>query len=143
LPCNIAAASFAAALLSPLRVKGIAGGGCFGFQQSYSEASGSVSSRDPLAALQRAPNAAVCLFSALSYHGITTQIPSSLHLAVPRGSYHGIKLSIPVTAYRFHQKNFNDGLETHRQRRLRTSLWRHIRRDGRIDSKIWEHETNG
>ena len=40
----------------------------------------------------RAPNAAVCLISALSYHGITTQIPSSIHLAVPRGSYHGIKL---------------------------------------------------
>lgn len=35
----------------------------------------------------RAPNVAVCLISALSYHGITTQIPSSVHLAVPRGSY--------------------------------------------------------
>src|SRR3984957_20920847 len=32
----------------------------------------------------RAPNAAVCLISALSYHNITTQIPSSVHLAVPR-----------------------------------------------------------
>src|ERR1039458_6193632 len=32
----------------------------------------------------RAPNAAVCLISALSYHDITTQIPSSVHLAVPR-----------------------------------------------------------
>src|ERR1043165_9519225 len=45
----------------------------------------------------RAPNAAVCLISALSYHGITTQIPACVHLAVPRGSYHGIKLSVPVT----------------------------------------------
>ncbi|MBL8265359.1 type IV toxin-antitoxin system AbiEi family antitoxin domain-containing protein, partial [Steroidobacter sp.] len=36
----------------------------------------------------RAPNAAVCLISALSYHEITTQIPSSVHLAVPRGNYH-------------------------------------------------------
>ena len=62
----------------------------------------------------RAPNAAVCLISALSYHGITTQIPSSIHLAVPRGSYHGIKLSIPVTVYRFDAKTFNEGLETHR-----------------------------
>src|SRR5258708_9666622 len=44
----------------------------------------------------RAPNAAVCLISALSYHDITTQIPSSAHLAVPRGSYHGIKLSMLV-----------------------------------------------
>ena len=62
----------------------------------------------------RAPNAAVCLISALSYHGITTQIPSSIHVAVPRGRYHGIKLPMPVTVYRFDVKTFNEGLETHR-----------------------------
>jgi predicted transcriptional regulator of viral defense system len=62
----------------------------------------------------RAPNAAICLISALSYHGITTQVPSSVHLAVPRGSYHRIKLSIPVNVYRFDPKTFNEGLETHR-----------------------------
>ena len=61
----------------------------------------------------RAPNAAVCLVSALSYHNITTQIPSSVHLAVPRGSYHYIKLSMPVTLYRFNSKTFHEGLETH------------------------------
>jgi predicted transcriptional regulator of viral defense system len=60
-----------------------------------------------------APSAVVCLVSALSYHGITTQIPSSVHLAVPRTSYHGIKLSIPVTVYRFDPKTFNEGIETH------------------------------
>src|ERR1700720_4759701 len=47
----------------------------------------------------RAPNAAVCLISALSYHNITTQIPSSVHLAVPRGSYHGIMRSMRGTRY--------------------------------------------
>ena len=62
----------------------------------------------------RAPDAAVCLISALSYHDITTQIPSSVHLAVPRGSYHGIRLPIPVTVYRFDPKTFTKGLETHR-----------------------------
>jgi predicted transcriptional regulator of viral defense system len=69
---------------------------------------------DLVEAAARAPKAAVCLISALSYHGITTQIPSSVHLAVPRGSYHRIKLSIPVTVYRFDPKTFKDGLETHR-----------------------------
>ena len=59
-------------------------------------------------------NAAVCLISALAYHEITTQIPSSVHLAVPRGSYHRIKLSVPVTVYRFDSKSFDDGLETYR-----------------------------
>jgi predicted transcriptional regulator of viral defense system len=62
----------------------------------------------------RAPNTAVCLISALSYHGITTQIPSSVHLAVPRGSYHHVRLSIPVTVYRFDPKTFNQGLEIQR-----------------------------
>jgi predicted transcriptional regulator of viral defense system len=62
----------------------------------------------------RAPDATVCLISALSYHDITTQIPSSVHLAVQRGSYHGITLSIPVTVYRFDPKTFNKGLEKHR-----------------------------
>ena len=61
-----------------------------------------------------APNAAVCLISALAYHEITTQIPSSVHLAVPRGNYHRIKLSVPVTVYRFDPRTFEDGLETHR-----------------------------
>ncbi|MGO9930200.1 MAG: type IV toxin-antitoxin system AbiEi family antitoxin domain-containing protein [Steroidobacteraceae bacterium] len=68
-----------------------------------------------------APNAAVCLISALSYHNITTQIPSSVHLAVPRGSYSHIKLSTPVTVYRFDPKTFNEGLET---RTARISTWR-------------------
>lgn len=62
----------------------------------------------------RASDAAVCLISALAYHDITTQIPSSVHLAVSRGSYHGITLSIPVTVYRFDPKTFNKGLERHR-----------------------------
>ena len=62
----------------------------------------------------RAPRAAICLISALSYHDITTQIPSSVHLAVPRGSYHGIKLSMPVTVHQFDKKTFNEGLETQR-----------------------------
>jgi predicted transcriptional regulator of viral defense system len=62
----------------------------------------------------RSPDAAVCLISALAYHDITTQIPSTVHLAVPRGSYHGITLSIPVTVYRFDPKTFDKGLETQR-----------------------------
>ena len=34
----------------------------------------------------RAPDAAICLISALAYHGVTTQIPSSVHVAVPAES---------------------------------------------------------
>jgi predicted transcriptional regulator of viral defense system len=35
---------------------------------------------------KRLPNATVCLLSALVFHGITTQVPSEIWLALPRGS---------------------------------------------------------
>lgn len=36
---------------------------------------------------KRMPQAVACLISALSYHGITTQIPHEIWLAIPRGSW--------------------------------------------------------
>lgn len=36
---------------------------------------------------KRVPRAVVCLISALSYHGITTQIPHGIWLTIPRGSW--------------------------------------------------------
>jgi hypothetical protein len=62
----------------------------------------------------RAPDAVVCLISALSYHGITTQVPAVMHLAVPRGTYHALKLDpLPVQVYRFDPKTFASGIEQH------------------------------
>ena len=62
----------------------------------------------------RAPSAAVCLISALAFHDITTQVPAVVHLAVPRGRYHQLKLKpLPVRVYRFDPKTFTAGLETH------------------------------
>jgi len=60
----------------------------------------------------RAPNSAVCLISALAFHGITTQIPAAMHLAVPRGSYYRLKLDpLPVQVYRYDPKTYEAGLE--------------------------------
>ena len=62
----------------------------------------------------RAPDAVVCLISALSFHNITTQVPASIHLAVRRGGYYRIKLDpTPVTVYTFNADSFDVGLETH------------------------------
>jgi predicted transcriptional regulator of viral defense system len=36
---------------------------------------------------KRVPNSIVCLISALSFHGLTTQIPHEVWIAVPRGSW--------------------------------------------------------
>lgn len=61
----------------------------------------------------RAPQAAVCLISALSYHNITTQIPAAIHLAVPRGAYSRIKIDRnPMRVYQYDAATFEAGLET-------------------------------
>lgn len=55
-----------------------------------------VSNPDLVAISLRHPNAVVCLISALSYHGITTQIPHEISLAIPRDRPTG-KLKITLT----------------------------------------------
>jgi predicted transcriptional regulator of viral defense system len=63
----------------------------------------------------KAPDAVVCLISALSFHGITTQVPRAVYLAVPRGRYAGLRLRTPpVKIYRFDAATFDQGIETHR-----------------------------
>jgi predicted transcriptional regulator of viral defense system len=62
----------------------------------------------------KAPNAVVCLISALAFHSITTQVPRVVHLAVPRGGYAGLRLHTPpVKIYRFDVPTFDRGIETH------------------------------
>jgi predicted transcriptional regulator of viral defense system len=62
----------------------------------------------------KAPEAVVCLISALAFHGITTQVPRVVHLAVPRGRYAGLRLRTPpVRIYRFDAPTFDQGIEPH------------------------------
>ncbi len=62
----------------------------------------------------KAPDAVVCLISALAFHGITTQVPRVVHLAVPRGRYAGLRLRTPpVKIYRFDVPTFGQGIEVH------------------------------
>ena len=63
----------------------------------------------------KSPDAVVCLISALSFHGITTQVPRAVYLAVSRGRYAGLRLRTPpVKIYRFDAATFDQGIETHR-----------------------------
>lgn len=62
----------------------------------------------------KAPNAVVCLVSALAFHEVTTQVPRAVQLAVPRGKYAALRLrSPPVAVYRFDPKTFDAGIESH------------------------------
>ncbi len=62
----------------------------------------------------KAPSAVVCLISALAFHGVTTQVPHVVHIAVPRGKYAGLRLRTPpVKVYRYDAATFDRGVETH------------------------------
>ena len=68
---------------------------------------------DLIAVAARAPKGVICLISALHYHGITTQIPHAVDLALPRG-YRPPRLEHPpLRIFRFSGPAFSAGIETH------------------------------
>ncbi len=73
-----------------------------------------ISNPDLVTVSLRFPNAVICLISALSHHGMTTQIPHAVSVAVPRGARMPSLDSPPVHAYKFSDDAFKAGIETHR-----------------------------
>jgi len=61
----------------------------------------------------RFPNAVICLTSALDYHGLTTQIPHEVSVAVSQNSRLPSLDFRPVRAHRFAETVFNTGAEEH------------------------------
>lgn len=68
---------------------------------------------DWVAVAARFPKAVLCLVSALSFHGITTQIPHQVHLAVARQARLPQLDYPPVQGYRFAEAAFAAGIEIH------------------------------
>ncbi|WP_417512721.1 type IV toxin-antitoxin system AbiEi family antitoxin domain-containing protein [Marinobacter sp.] len=66
---------------------------------------------DLVAAVTRFPHAVLCLVSALDWHGITTQIPHQVHLAVERDARLPVLDYPPVAGYRFSGRAFSEGIE--------------------------------
>lgn len=62
----------------------------------------------------RFPNAVICLISALAFHGITTQIPHEVSVAVPRDSRMPSLDFPPIRAHKFSEDTFQAGIEEHR-----------------------------
>ena len=60
----------------------------------------------------RFPNAVICLVSALAYHGITTQIPHQVSVAVPRDSRMPSLDYPPIRAHQFAHAAYKSGIET-------------------------------
>lgn len=62
----------------------------------------------------RAPQAVFCLLTALQFHGLTTQLPRQVWIALPQGS-HAPKMDYPpVKLIQYTGDAFTQGIETHR-----------------------------
>lgn len=61
----------------------------------------------------RNPNAVICLVSALAYHGLTTQIPHEIAIAIPQGARPPALHSPPIRVHKFSNAAFEAGIEVH------------------------------
>lgn len=61
----------------------------------------------------RYPNAVICLVSALSFHGLTTQIPHSVNIAVSRGTRLPRLQYPPISVHNFSGRSFSEGIDVH------------------------------
>lgn len=61
----------------------------------------------------KVPNGVICLISALSFYKITTQIPQQVDVAIPKGHHKPLMEFPPIKVYRFSDRSFNEGIETH------------------------------
>lgn len=62
----------------------------------------------------RIPQGVICLISALAIHGITTQIPHHVDVAVPRGTKQPRLRYPPIRLFRFSTPMHKAGIETRR-----------------------------
>lgn len=62
----------------------------------------------------RIPKAVLCLVSALAFHGITTQLPHDVYVALPRGTKTPRLRHPPLRVFRFSGPALTDGIESHR-----------------------------
>jgi len=62
----------------------------------------------------RAPQAVFCLFTALQFHGLTTQLPRQVWVALPQGSHTPRMDYPPLKLIQYTGDAFTQGIETHR-----------------------------
>lgn len=63
---------------------------------------------------QRFPNAVVCLLSALQFHGLTTQSPHKVWVALPTGAWRPRHSPVPLQIIHLSGKTFEYGVAQHR-----------------------------
>jgi len=68
---------------------------------------------DLVSVVIRVPDGVLCLLSALTVHGITTEIPHEIHVALKRGARPPRLDHPPVRVFWFTGAAFTEGIETH------------------------------
>ena len=61
----------------------------------------------------RVPRAVVCLISALAHHGLTTQVPHAIDLALPSHGQIPKIDSIPIRVFWYSEPSYSEGVEDH------------------------------
>ncbi len=72
-----------------------------------------ISDPDLVIVAKRIPQAIICLVSALAYHEITTQIPHSISIALPKGAETPRVDYPPISVHRFSEAALKEGVEKH------------------------------
>ncbi len=60
------------------------------------------------------PNGVVCLLSALAFHGLTTQQPRDVWMAIAEKAWKPVASGVPLRIVRFSGPALTEGVETHR-----------------------------
>jgi predicted transcriptional regulator of viral defense system len=71
----------------------------------------------------KAPQAVICLLSALAFHEVTSEISRYVDLAIPRGSHANRIKYPPVRFYRFAPNTWEAGVEDHEMEGRRVKIY--------------------
>ena len=78
---------------------------------------------DLVAVASKSPKAVICLISALAYHGLTTQIPHEVSIALPPG-LKGPRMSHPpIRVFHFSGQTMEAGRKTHKMDGIEVSVY--------------------
>jgi len=78
---------------------------------------------DLVTVAKRVPKAVIALVSALHYHGLTTEIPHEVSVALPRGTARPKLDWPPLRVYRLSGDMFGSGIETYERDGLRLRIY--------------------
>jgi predicted transcriptional regulator of viral defense system len=69
------------------------------------------------------PKGVICLVSALSFYGITNQIPKKVYVALPKGAEEPRLVFPPVKTFRFSEKTYSPGIQTVRLQKNKIRIY--------------------